>query len=311
LRGPGFDVQPPPGGYAWWYVDALSDDGRHALTIIAFVGSVFSPYYAAARRRAPADPRDHVAFNVALYGDRAHRWTMTERGRDQLTASADALRIGPSALGWDGDTLVITLREMASPLPRRVAGRVRVEGLLPGLQPIELDAAGCHRWQPVMPRARVSVDLDAPALRWTGEGYVDSNQGDVPLETSFASWQWCRTPRPDGGTFIRYDVRESEGGTRALRLDIAPDGSVQFGGPRPSHPLKPSRWGIARAAHDGAELRRTLEDGPFYARSLFATPWQGRSLPTLHESLSLDRFRARWVQALLPFRMPRRAGDSR
>ena len=49
----------PHGGYAWWYVDALSDDGRHGLTIIAFVGSVFSPYYAlraAARRRRPARP---------------------------------------------------------------------------------------------------------------------------------------------------------------------------------------------------------------------------------------------------------------
>ena len=33
-------------GYVWWYVDALSDDGRQGLTIIAFIGSVFSPYYA-------------------------------------------------------------------------------------------------------------------------------------------------------------------------------------------------------------------------------------------------------------------------
>ena len=287
----------------------MSDDGRHALTIIAFVGSVFSPYYAAARRRAPTDPRDHVALNVALYGDRARRWTMTERGRDQLTASADALRIGPSALEWDRDTLVVALHEIAAPWPRRVSGCIRIEGLLPGLQPIDLDAAGRHRWQPIAPRARVAVDLDAPALKWAGEGYVDSNQGDLPLETSFASWQWCRTPRPDGGTSIRYDVREREGRAQALRLDIAPDGRVQFGGPRPSRPLEPSRWGIARAAHDSAALCRTLEDGPFYARSLLATPWQGQSLPTFHESLSLDRFRARWVQAMLPFRMPRRAGS--
>jgi len=43
-----------PGGYAWWYVDALSADGRFGLSIIAFVGSVFSPYYALARRRGAA-----------------------------------------------------------------------------------------------------------------------------------------------------------------------------------------------------------------------------------------------------------------
>ena len=43
-------------GYVWWYVDALSDDGRHGLTLIAFIGSVFSPYYALARRRGAGDP---------------------------------------------------------------------------------------------------------------------------------------------------------------------------------------------------------------------------------------------------------------
>ena len=42
---PRFDAPVPAGGYSWWYVDALSDDGRHGLTIIAFLGSVFSPYY--------------------------------------------------------------------------------------------------------------------------------------------------------------------------------------------------------------------------------------------------------------------------
>jgi len=41
------------GRHVWWYVDAISDDGQHALSVIAFVGSVFSPYYAwaFARRR--------------------------------------------------------------------------------------------------------------------------------------------------------------------------------------------------------------------------------------------------------------------
>ena len=62
------------GGYAWWYVDALSDDGQHGLTLIAFIGSVFSPYYAWARRRGPADPQNHCALNVALYGPGGNRW---------------------------------------------------------------------------------------------------------------------------------------------------------------------------------------------------------------------------------------------
>jgi carotenoid 1,2-hydratase len=31
----------------------------------------------------------------------------------------------------------------------------------------------------------------------------------------------------------------------------------------------------------------------------------GQPVVAMHESLSLDRFRSRWVQMLLPFRMPR------
>ena len=79
-----FDQPVPAGGYAWWYIDAISDDGNHGLTLIAFVGSVFSPYYAWARRRAGpagADPLNHCAVNVALYGRSGSRWATYPRAR--------------------------------------------------------------------------------------------------------------------------------------------------------------------------------------------------------------------------------------
>ena len=38
--GSRFDIAIPKNGYAWWYVDALSDDGLHALTVIALIGSM-------------------------------------------------------------------------------------------------------------------------------------------------------------------------------------------------------------------------------------------------------------------------------
>ena len=97
---PAFDIPVAPGGYAWWYLDALSDDGRHGITVIAFIGSVFSPYYARARRRAGsagADPLNHCAVNVALYNRGAggarggQRWAMTERGHGQVQRDAHNL----------------------------------------------------------------------------------------------------------------------------------------------------------------------------------------------------------------------------
>jgi len=121
----GFDRPVAPNGYAWWYVDALSDDGRHGITLIAFIGSVFSPYYAAARRRGPADPRHYVALNVALYGD-VRRWTMTERGRTRLHTDATQMVVGPSALTWRDDRLTFDINEVTMPIPSRLRGTVRV-----------------------------------------------------------------------------------------------------------------------------------------------------------------------------------------
>jgi carotenoid 1,2-hydratase len=68
-------------------------------------------------------------------------------------------------------------------------------------------------------------------------------------------------------------------------------------------------WRVARVARAEAgypaAVLRTLEDAPFYARSLISTRLLGHSVTAMHESLSLDRFRADWVRLLLPFRMPR------
>ena len=47
--GPRFSATVAPEGYLWWYVDAISDDGRYGITLIAQLGSCFSPYYASAR----------------------------------------------------------------------------------------------------------------------------------------------------------------------------------------------------------------------------------------------------------------------
>jgi carotenoid 1,2-hydratase len=52
-------------------------------------------------------------------------------------------------------------------------------------------------------------------------------------------------------------------------------------------------------------VRTTLEDTPFYARSVLETEVFGKRATAMHESLSLTRFSKPWVQAMLPFRMPR------
>ena len=53
LERPAFNIDVPPGGYAWWYIDGVSDDGTRAVSIIGFIGSVFSPWYAWSGRGDP------------------------------------------------------------------------------------------------------------------------------------------------------------------------------------------------------------------------------------------------------------------
>ena len=92
--------------------------------------------------------------------------------------------------------------------------------------------------------------------------------------------------------------------TLALRYDDA-GGLVDFA-PPPKVTLPPTRWRVPRAISAAApSIAQTLEDTPFYARSVVAAKVLGHPVSAMHESLAMDRFTAPWVKAMLPFRMPR------
>lgn len=305
VGGPRFDQPVPAGGYAWWYVDALSDDRRHGITIIAFVGSVFSPYYAWSGR---ANPTDHAALNVALYSPGRYRWTMTERRAGSLVRERDACTVGPSSLVWDGNALTIDVAEVSVPLPRRVTGRVRIIPAALTDRTFPLDAAGAHVWWPIAPRARIEVAFDEPGLSWTGSGYLDCNFGSRPLESDFARWDWSRADLDDGAAVL-YDVTRKDGSTLSLGLRFDRRGQVEELAPPQSVDLpRAPIWRMPRRTQaEAGESRviKTLEDTPFYARSVLETRLFGQQTTAVHESLSLDRFSSPLVKLLLPFRMPR------
>ncbi len=252
------------GGYVWWYLDALSDDGAHGLTIIAFIGSVFSPYYAWARRRGPADPANHCALNVALYGPCGKRWAMTERGAGSLRRDADRLAIGPSTLHWNQCALTVTIDEVAVPVPRRIRGTVRLVPSAIETRVLALDEDGLHRWRPIAPCADVEIALSSPSLSWRGRAYFDTNSGDRALEDDFQRWTWSWAVVP-GGTVVRYDVtpwtpRNSPPACHALRHGRRRNGSgagrrdgtpPHMVGYRPKH--RRGAWAYAEGDRDAGE----------------------------------------------------------
>lgn len=232
---------------------------------------------------------------------------MTERGAGAVAREADTLRIGPSHLVWSGDALHVHIDEIAVPLPRRVRGSVRFHpAALPG-HAFALDAAGRHVWTPLAPLGRVEVALERPALRWSGAGYLDANHGAAPLEQDFSRWDWSCARLRDGAAVL-YDAEPRDAPRRGLALRFDRHGGCEPFTPPPRTDLPRSRWRMARGTRGGADIRAVLEDAPFYARTLIGAHLLGEDTVAVHESLSLDRFRQPWVQALLPFRMPRRAG---
>ncbi|MGQ9659994.1 MAG: carotenoid 1,2-hydratase [Thermochromatium sp.] len=270
---------------------------------------MFSPYYAWSRQRGGADPLDHCALNVALYGRRGRRWAMTERGRAALKRDRTHLVIGPSQVYWEGDALIIDIDEIGVPIPSRLRGRVRLYPTGINGRDFALDAAERHRWWPIAPLARVEVGFTHPRLNWKGMGYLDSNRGSEPVERAFQGWDWSRAEVKREAAIL-YDTRARDGWGAQLALRFDANAEVTAFALPPRRPLPPTRvWRIKRGiqCESGDEPRvvATLEDTPFYARSVVETRLLGQRITSVHESLCLDRFRTPWVKMLLPFRMPR------
>jgi carotenoid 1,2-hydratase len=284
----------------------VSDDGASSVVVIAMLGNAFSPRWARARAQdATAQSLDFSAMNVALRSGGSSRWALTERGRASVSRGADHVSIGSSTITHENGSIIARIDERTAPWRERVRGTIRLVPLASSELVVDLDPRGLHTWSPRIPIASLEVDFEEPRVRFRGTGYLDMNQGAAPLEDTFASWSWSRVS--DGRQVaVAYDVALRDGARRARSFagscghDLVParhDGVVE---------LPATRFGLSRTARgetDAISLVRTLEDGPFYARSVLRTTLDGSRAVGMHETVSLDRFRSAWVRFLVPFRM--------
>ena len=296
-----------PGGYAWWYVDGVSHDGTRAISVIGFIGSVFSPWYAWSGR---GRPDNHCCINVATYG-KGGRFAMTDRGSIALRQSPDCLQVGPSSFCWTGKELLIDVNEVSSlPLISRMRGRITLTPSAVSAVELPLTQGGEHIWRPFAPIAKIRVELDAPGWQFDGHGYFDSNFGTRPLEHDFDTWTWARYPTATGATCF-YDAKRRDGTLLDTAIAFGPDGTSRHVAAPCSTPFRRTAWALRREtrADPGTTPRqvKTMLDAPFYSRSVVETRIDGETVQGVHEALDLRRYANPLLKPMLAVRVPRRA----
>lgn len=276
------------------------------------VGNVFSPYYAKQRSKGPTNPLEFCTVNVACYGKHGGHWALTERGSSSVERSASTLSIGASRLLHEDDGCVaVHLNERTAPFGRELRGVLRVRPGAWNHQTFPLDGRGLHRWSPLALNAQATVEIERPrSERWSGRAYLDTNAGDEPLERGFRKWDWSRSSGPDS-THVVYDILRRDGSKASIRRTFFPNGRHEPLVDIDEQALGPTRWGVGRTVPSDTDcdvrVVRSLEDTPFYARTLAAGTLRGKEMHLMHETVDLDRFKRAWVQFLVPFRMRRAA----
>ena len=276
------------------------------MSLIGFIGSVFSPWFAWSGRSRPAN---NCCLNVVTYGP-GGRWAMTDRGEAALDRSAARIGIGPSSMSWDGTAVTIEVDERTWPHMTRMRGQVR---LIPSaITEVELPLTpdGAHIWRPLAPTARIEVRLGRHG-EWDGHGYLDSNFGTRPLEADFSYWTWGRFPTGDGSVCF-YDPVRRDGTRMDFAAMFGADGSAEAIEPPAEVPLRRSLWGVRRRTRGDAGTRarqtRAMLDTPFYTRSAVMTTLGGRELEGVHEAIDLRRFASPILKPMIALKVPRRAG---
>jgi carotenoid 1,2-hydratase len=157
------------------------------------------------------------------------------------------------------------------------------------------------------PKARFEARFEDPSLVFSGSAYHDGNEGDEPLEATLERWEWARfeTPR---GCLVLYDVIRRDKTQWNTAYVFCANGSMETQECSFVHVLpRTFVWAFPRRIRwwtkEAPRVVRTLEESPFYSRSLLRARFDGQDCWGVHESLSLSRFKTPWMQKMLPLRI--------
>ena len=285
-------------------MDGLSDDGTKAVSVIAFIGSVFSPWYSWSGRK---NPHDFCSINIVTYG-KGGRWTMTERRERHVKLTENSFRVGPSKLEWDGKKLVLEFSEITIPHFDKIEGCITVTPESVNDLEVLLKPDGTHIWRPFSPISRIEIKTNKKGWSWQGNAYLDGNFGTRALEQDFNYWTWSRLPFKDK-CLTFYDADLVDGSNTNIALRFNKNGSVEEVEAPPLQPISKTKWLIKRVARSDREFSpyqsRALLDAPFYSRSELVTQIDKEQTTGVHETLDMKRFTNPLIKPLLCAKIPR------
>ena len=237
---------------------------------------------------------------------------MTDRGRRALRQTANTFEVGPSALRWSNNRLVIDIDEIgAPPLISRVRGQITITPSAVVDAELSLTPDHAHVWRPFAPVADIQVELEAPGWQWDGHGYFDANFGTRALEADFDFWTWGRYPTADGA-LCHYDAIRRDGTELGTAITFTKEGEAYEVTPPPKAHLRRSLWAVKREtrADPGYQPRQAMAmlEAPFYTRAMVRSQFSGQETVGVHEALDLTRFRSPLLMPMIAVRVPRRPG---
>lgn len=195
-----------PGGFCWWYVDAIDAEGNGFVVIWSF-GLPFLPGYTSAARagRAPASA-EVPALNVVVYRDGRPDFYLLQRYSPEHASwdGAGSWRFGRTrivATDTAGGRRDVVLTIDAD-VPGQIAplvGEVRLKG---ALRPEQADAGqsavdenATHWWSPICAHAHATLALECgeQAWSWSGPAYHDRNASLSHIDgLGIGRWTWAR-----------------------------------------------------------------------------------------------------------------------
>jgi len=265
-----------PGGFAWWYVDAVDNEGNGCVVVWSF-GLPFLP---GSRNRARARSRPSVHFAAFRnFQPQIYQLTLYDEGEAEVDIASGSGAIGRSSFlvseTADETQVKMELDEPMSGTKERLRVSLSLVGRRVGLE--VGSRSSTHQW---VPRAvTANVDLTVSGEEWGHglSGYFDSNAGSVGLhELGIRDWSWGRL-RFGKETLIYYELN-SEQGDRECHLFLdGPLGLRSVSGSLRPGAHRRGRYG-ARAARQidiktpdfscQISVAAVIDDGPFYQRFL-------------------------------------------